>query len=94
MMALTKEFGLVGGDGIEQGAFVLVQAALFEQPFAVVAHGCEPDPSHVPPHPAFKMQVAAMREARLLAAELRITREAVADPSEGKGDGWDSDLLA
>jgi P27 family predicted phage terminase small subunit len=43
------------------------------------------------PHPAFKVQ---MREARLLAVELRITREAVAEPSEGKGDGWDSDLLA
>jgi P27 family predicted phage terminase small subunit len=46
------------------------------------------------PHPAFKVQMAAMREARLLAVELRITREAVAEPSEGKGDGWDSDLLA
>jgi P27 family predicted phage terminase small subunit len=45
-------------------------------------------------HPAFKMLVAAMREARLLAAELRITREAVTDPDEGKGVGWDSDLLA
>ena len=40
------------------------------------------------------MQMAAMREARLLAAELRITREAATDPDEGKGDGWDSDLLA
>src|SRR4051812_34457785 len=46
------------------------------------------------PHPAFKVQMAAMREARLLAAELRITREALADPGEGKGDGWDNDLLA
>ena len=46
------------------------------------------------PHPAFKVQMAAMREARLLAVELRITREPVADPGEGKGDGWDSDLLA
>jgi P27 family predicted phage terminase small subunit len=46
------------------------------------------------PHPAFKVQMAAMREARLLAVELRITREAAADPAEGKGDGWDSDLLA
>src|SRR4051794_21844335 len=46
------------------------------------------------PHPAFKVQMAAMREARLLAVELRITREAAAEPIDGKGDGWDSDLLA
>jgi hypothetical protein len=39
------------------------------------------------------MQTMAMREARLLAAELRITREPATDPGEGKGDGWEC-LLA
>ena len=38
------------------------------------------------PHPPFKMQGAAMREARLLAAELGLTPEG--------GGGLDSDLLA
>lgn len=48
------------------------------------------------PHPAFKMQSAAMREARLLAAELGLTphrRGTKAKDEGGKGDGW-SDLLA
>jgi len=48
-------------------------------------------------HPAFRMQSAAMREARLLAAELALTphRQGTKGKSgEGDGDGWDSDLLA
>lgn len=48
-------------------------------------------------HPAFKMLMGAMREARLLAAELALTphRRGTADKGEGgKADGWDSDLLA
>lgn len=48
------------------------------------------------PHAAFKMQGAAMREARLLAAELGLTphRRGTKGKPEGAGDGWDSDLLA
>jgi len=49
------------------------------------------------PHPAFRMQGAAMREARLLAAELGLTphRRGVKGAGEGdEGDGWDADLLA
>ena len=48
------------------------------------------------PHAAFKMQGAAMREARLLAAELGLTphRRGTKVKPEGAGDGWDSDLLA
>lgn len=49
------------------------------------------------PHPAFKMQSASMREARLLAAELGLTphRRGVKGKDEGNKDaGWDSDLLA
>ncbi|MBF0375412.1 MAG: phage terminase small subunit P27 family [Alphaproteobacteria bacterium] len=49
------------------------------------------------PHPAFKMQQAAMREARLLAAELALTphrQGTKGNTEEAKGDGWDSDLLA
>ena len=48
------------------------------------------------PHAAFKMQGAAMREARLLAAELGLTphRRGVKGKDEGGGGGWDSDLLA
>lgn len=49
------------------------------------------------PHPAFKMQSAAMREARLLAAELGLTphRRIGKAKDEGKtADGWDADLLA
>jgi len=50
------------------------------------------------PHPAFRMQVHALREARLLACELGLTpyRRAAAGGERGKGDapdGWD-DLLA
>ena len=48
------------------------------------------------PHQAFRVQQAAMREARLLAAELALTphrRNHGAAETEGKGDGW-SDLLA
>lgn len=47
-------------------------------------------------HPALKVQAAAMREARLLAAELALTphrRKQGATETEGKSDGW-SDLLA
>lgn len=49
------------------------------------------------PHPAFKMQSASMREARLLAAELGLTphRRGAKGKDEGKpNDGWDADLLA
>jgi len=49
------------------------------------------------PHPAFKMQQAAMREARLLAAELALTphrQGTKGKTEEDKGNGWDSDLLA
>ncbi|MDD2869736.1 phage terminase small subunit P27 family [Neomegalonema sp.] len=49
------------------------------------------------PHPAFKMQSAAMREARLLAAELGLTphRRGLKGDAERKADdGWDADLLA
>lgn len=49
------------------------------------------------PHPAFRMQSAAMREARLLAAELGLTphRRGTKGKDEGKAnDGWDADLLA
>ena len=47
-------------------------------------------------HPAFRIQSAAMREARLLAAELGLTphrRGAGKDKGKGAGDGW-GDLLA
>lgn len=48
-------------------------------------------------HPAFSIQSSAMREARLLAAELGLTpqrrgKQQVDDG--GAGDGWDDDLLA
>lgn len=49
------------------------------------------------PHPAFKMQQAAMREARLLAAELALTPQRQATKGrmeEDKGNGWAADLLA
>lgn len=49
------------------------------------------------PHPAFRMQSAAMREARLLAAELGLTphRRGMRGKDEGKtNDNWDADLLA
>lgn len=49
------------------------------------------------PHPAFRMQSAAMREARLLAAELGLTphRRGTKGKDEGKAnDGWDADLLS
>lgn len=49
------------------------------------------------PHPAFKMQSAAMREARLLAAEMGLTPHRRGQKPEGKGkknDEWDGDLLA
>lgn len=48
------------------------------------------------PHPAYKMQMAAMREARLLAAELGLTphRRGLRGKDERtQDDGW-SDLLA
>ena len=49
------------------------------------------------PHPAFRMQAAAMREARLLAAELGLTphRRGVKGKDESPKPGaWDDDLLA
>ena len=49
------------------------------------------------PHPAFRMQSAAMREARLLAAELGLTphRRGSKGKDERKlNDNWDADLLA
>ncbi len=55
---------------------------------------CENGPK---PHPAFRMQSAAMREARLLAAELGLTphRRGTKSKDEGKdSNGWDADLLA
>lgn len=48
------------------------------------------------PHPAFRMQGNAMREARLLAAELGLTphrRGLKGGNDEDEGDGWDPDLL-
>jgi P27 family predicted phage terminase small subunit len=48
-------------------------------------------------HPVFGMLVSAMREARLLAAELGLTphRRGIAAGDDGHGDDWsDSDLLA
>lgn len=54
------------------------------------------DEGGMKPHPAFKMQSAAMREARLLAAELGLTphRRGVKGRDEKSNDGWESDLLA
>jgi P27 family predicted phage terminase small subunit len=48
------------------------------------------------PHPAFKMQSAAMREARLLATELGFMphRRAAKTKDEGKSDEWPDGLLA
>ena len=49
------------------------------------------------PHPAFRMQQAAMREVRLYAAELGLTphrRGAKGGESEDDNGGWDSDLLS
>jgi len=48
------------------------------------------------PHPAFKMQSAAMREARLLATELGLTphRRGTKGKEGNSSDGWDADLLA
>lgn len=48
------------------------------------------------PHPAFKMQSAAMREARLLATELGLTphRRGAKGKEGNSNDGWDADLLA
>lgn len=48
------------------------------------------------PHPAFRMQSAAMREARLLASELALTPHRRANKATGneEPDGWDADLLA
>ncbi|WP_109118645.1 phage terminase small subunit P27 family [Azospirillum sp. TSO22-1] len=48
------------------------------------------------PHPAFRMQGNAMREARLLAAELGLTphrRGLKGGTDEDEGDGWSADLL-
>ncbi len=48
------------------------------------------------PHPAFRMQSAAMREARLLAAELGLTphRKGPKAPEAPKDDKWGDGLLA
>lgn len=49
------------------------------------------------PHPAFRMQGSAMREARLLAGELGLSphRKGATGKTEGKSnDEWDADLLA
>jgi P27 family predicted phage terminase small subunit len=49
------------------------------------------------PHPAFRMQQAAMREGRLHAAELGLTphrRGVKGGESEDDNGGWDSDLLS
>lgn len=49
------------------------------------------------PHPVFKIQSAAMREARLLAAELGLTPHRRGKAPDGKGksnDEWEGDLLA
>ena len=49
------------------------------------------------PHPAFKMQGAAMREARLLAAELSLTphrRGLKGKDESNKNDKWNDELLA
>src|ERR1700688_4849454 len=54
MIGLAEELGLVGRDGIEQGRLILTQAAFFEQPFAIFAHGCEPEHTQVPPDTTFK----------------------------------------
>jgi P27 family predicted phage terminase small subunit len=54
-------------------------------------------PDGLMPHPSFRMQMAAMREARLLAAELGLTphrRGKGETEKKDAGDGWDSDLLA
>lgn len=47
-------------------------------------------------HPAFNMLMGAMREQRLLAAELSLTphRKKAAAPDGEGGHGWDADLLA
>ncbi|HEX2527448.1 MAG TPA: phage terminase small subunit P27 family [Geminicoccus sp.] len=48
------------------------------------------------PHPAFRMQSAAMREARLLAAELGLTphRRGSKTQEEDTNDGWPDGFLA
>ena len=49
------------------------------------------------PHPAFRMQNTAMREARLLAAELGLTphrRGGQPTKKEDPNDKWEGDLLA
>lgn len=48
-------------------------------------------------HPAIKLQQESMREARMLAVELQLTRGAAQDESDSnreKASGWTSDLLA
>lgn len=47
-------------------------------------------------HPAFKMLMGVMREARLLAAELALTphRRGSAEQEKDPSNGWDADLLA
>ena len=54
-------------------------------------------PNGAAPHPAFRMQNTAMREARLLAAELGLTpHRRGTGVIEGKpnNDKWEGDLLA
>jgi P27 family predicted phage terminase small subunit len=46
-------------------------------------------------HPAYRIQAGAMREARLLAAELGLTpHRRPGEAAKDGGDGWDADLLA
>ena len=50
----------------------------------------------ISPHPVFRIQAGAMREARLLAAELGLTphRRMSKGKEKGEGHGWDADILA
>lgn len=45
-------------------------------------------------HPAFDIQTQAMKEARILAVELQLTRSANKEEKKNKADGWDNGLLA
>lgn len=80
---------------LESYCTAAAQVREFEETMAAEGRTVETDIGPKP-HPAFKMQQAAMREARLLAAELALTphRAGTKGADEGKGDGWDSDLLA
>lgn len=45
-------------------------------------------------HPAFRMMMESMKEARGIAVELRFAREGVPQGDKAKANGWDSGLLA